>query len=123
MYTYIWNKYLAVIRILIKRSATLEQTLNLNRIDFEKAGKGRKAGYKFNIEFINGKVNNMLSNNEMAQALANILLGDDIIRLLLLENNYEFSFNTKFQLQIKNCGQWQVPVLPEKDIQETRLPA
>src|SRR6266496_2288155 len=117
MYTYIWNKYLAVIRILIKRSATLEQTLNLNRIDFEKAGN------KFNIEFINGKVNNMLSNNELAQALANILLGDDIIRLLLLENNYEFSFNTKFQLQIKNCGQWQVPVLPEKDIQETRLPA
>ena len=44
MYTQIWSKYLPIIKILLKRSANGNQTLELNRIDFERAGTGRKAG-------------------------------------------------------------------------------
>jgi hypothetical protein len=63
VYTYIWNKYFPVIRVLMKRSADTEQTLELNRIDFERSGKGRKAVYKFNIEFTNGKLTGMIRDN------------------------------------------------------------
>jgi len=102
MYTYIWNKYFPVIRILVKRSANAEQMLDFNRIDFERSGKGRKAVYKFNIEFVNGRPTAMIMDNELAQTLASILMEDDITKVLLLQNNYEFNFTTKFQLHIKN---------------------
>lgn len=103
MYTSIWSKYLPVIKILMKRSVNGEQKLALNRIDFERAGTGRKAGYKFIIEFTNGKVGNLISSSLLASHLATVLQEDEIIKQLLQENNYEVSLNTKFQLLIKNC--------------------
>ena len=88
----------------MKRSASGEQKLALNRIDFERAGTGRKAGYKFTIEFTNGKVSNLISSSLLASQLAAVIQEDEIIRQLLQENNYEVSLNTKFQLLIKNCS-------------------
>src|SRR5947199_1501877 len=118
MYTYIWNKYFPVIRILMKRSAYAEQMLDLNRIDFERAGKGRKAVFKFNIEFINGKPASITKDNELAQTLASILMDDEVTKALLLKYNYEFSFNTKFQLYIKNIEKQQESAQEEINTEE-----
>ena len=63
MYAQIWTKYLPIIRILLKRTKQDNQVLDLNRIDFERMGTGRKAGYKFTIEFKNGKVANLISSS------------------------------------------------------------
>lgn len=104
MYTDIWNKYLPVIKILIKRSAVTEQTFVLNRTDFERVNKSYKAGYNFTIQFINGNVAQRSNLTEVAKALVNALLEDPLFTNLLLENNYEFKFNNKLQLHIKNCG-------------------
>lgn len=103
MYTHIWNKYLPIIKILLKKSSTTEQVLNLNRIDFERAG-GRKAGYKFNIDFSNGKISNVISGFPMASDLGYLLLQDEVIKNLLKDNDYRVSLNTKFQLTIKNTS-------------------
>lgn len=86
----------------MKKSITEEQTLNLNRVDFERAGTGRKAGYKFNIEFTDGKVGNVISGSPLAMHLAQVVLEDEGIRQILTEHNFEVSLNTKFQLAIKN---------------------
>lgn len=102
MYTHIWLKYLPIIKILMKRSANAEQTLDLNRIDFERAGTGRKAGYKFTIEFTNGRVGNVISSSQLAVDLAAVLQQDEVIKGLLSANNYKVSFNTRFQLHIIN---------------------
>ena len=102
MYTQIWNKYLPVIKILLKRSVQGVQTLDLNRIDFERAGSGRKAGYKFSIEFVRGKVANVISGSQLASELATAMLEDANIRLLLQSHNYIVSLNTKFQLTLKD---------------------
>ena len=104
MYTHIWLKYLPIIKILMKRSATGDQTLDLNRIDFERAGTGRKAGYKFTIEFTNGRVANVISNSPLAPDLATVLLQDDVVKNLVSSNNFQVSLNTRFQLSIKNCS-------------------
>src|SRR5687768_15474056 len=74
MYTHIWLKYLPIIRILIKKSASGDQVLTLNRPDFEKAGVARKAGYKFTIEYTNGKVANVISTSQLALDLAAVML-------------------------------------------------
>jgi len=102
MYNHIWKKYLPIIKILMKKSGTEEQVLTLNRVDFERAGTGRKAGYKFVIEFTDGKVGNVISGSPLAMHLAQVILEDDAARQILENNNYEVSLNTKFQLTIKN---------------------
>ena len=104
MFASIWNKYFPVVKILMKKSADSEQILDFNSIDFEHIGKGRKAGYKFDIQFIDGKLNSNFANNELATSLVTALTEDITTNALLLMNNYEFSFNTKFQLSIKNIG-------------------
>jgi hypothetical protein len=102
MYTHIWAKYLPIIRILLKKTAAGDQTLNLNRPDFEKAGIARKAGYKFTIEYRNGKVANVISTSQLAMDLAAVMLEDAGIKALLVNNNYEVALNTRFQLFLKN---------------------
>ena len=86
----------------MKKSISEEQVLDLNRIDFERAGTGRKAGYKFKIEFTDGKVGNVISGSTLAMHLAQVILEDDAAQEILKENNFEVSLNTKFQLTIKH---------------------
>ena len=86
----------------MKKSAVEDQVLDLNRVDFERAGTGRKAGYKFTIEFTDGKVGNVISGSALAMHLASVIMEDDNAKQILRENNYEVSLNTKFQLSIKN---------------------
>jgi hypothetical protein len=108
MYTHIWAKYLPIIRILLKKTAAGDQTLNLNRPDFEKAGVARKAGYKFTIEYRNGKVANVISTSQLAMDLAAVMLEDATIKTLLTTNNYEVALNTRFQLFLKNTTPQEV---------------
>ena len=104
MYTQVWTKYLPIIRILLKRSATGEQTLDMNRIDFERAGSGGKAGYKFTIEFRKGRVSNLISSSPLASNLATVLLQDPVVKDLFQKIDYNISLNTRFQLHIKNLS-------------------
>jgi len=105
MYNHIWKKYLPIIKILMKKSVSGEDhVLALNRIDFERAGTGRKAGYKFKIEFTDGKVGNVISGSTLAMHLAQVILEDDAAKQILTEHNFEVSLNTKFQLLIKNIA-------------------
>lgn len=102
MYNHIWKKYLPIIRILMKKSVSEEQVLALNRIDFERAGTGRKAGYKFKIEFTDGKIGNVISGSELAMHLGQVIMEDDTAKEIINEHDFEVSLNTKFQLTIKN---------------------
>lgn len=102
MYLHVWNKYLPIIKILMKKSLAGSQTLDLNRIDFERAGSGRKAGYKFMIELVQGRVTNIISGSPLASDLAAALLQDPPARAILATNDLNISLNTKFQLTIEN---------------------
>jgi hypothetical protein len=101
MYTQIWNKYLPIIRILLKKALSGEQTLGMNVTDFERAGINRKTGSKFNIQFSNGKVNNVVIASAVAKDLAAVLLQDNAVKELFAHNDYRLSMNSKFQLIIK----------------------
>jgi hypothetical protein len=101
MYLQVWCKYLPVIKILLKRSVAGEQTLGLNKTDFERAGMARKIGLKFNIQFSNGRVDNMISSSALAKDLALVLLEDNVVKEAFVQNDYHIDMNTKFQLTIK----------------------
>ena len=121
MYTSIWRKYLPIIKILLKRSANGDQLLDLNRVDFERAGSGRKAGYKFTIELNNGKVRNVISGSPLALNLATVLLEDNANAEILRNNHYEISLNTKFQLLTKNLNPKQEATTVEADVNEAAI--
>lgn len=101
MVTNIWNKYLPVIKILLKRTKSGEQTLAINQSDFEKAGLARKAGVKFTLVFTKGKVENVVIASVAAADLAAGLLSDESVKALFAENDYRISMNTKYQLHIE----------------------
>jgi hypothetical protein len=86
----------------MKKSSAGAQTLDLNRIDFEKAGSGRKAGYKFTIDLVNGKVSNIISGSALASDLASVLLNDPASKAILSNADISITLNTKFQLGIQN---------------------
>jgi len=118
MYVHVWTKYLPIIKILMKKSAASDQTLDLNRVDFEKAGSGRKAGYKFTIELVQGRVGNVISGSPLASDLAAVLLGDPAARTILQTNDLNISLNTKFQLSIVNKTAEMVKAEPKEEPSE-----
>jgi hypothetical protein len=118
MYVHVWNKYLPIIKILMKKTPAGAQTLDLNRIDFERAGSGRKAGYKFTIEFRQGRVSNVISGSALASDLAAVLLTDPGSKAILANNDIAITLNTKFQLIFVNKGVNESTVKPAPELQE-----
>ncbi|MEP6617053.1 MAG: hypothetical protein ABJA57_10760 [Ginsengibacter sp.] len=116
MYNHIWKKYLPFINIHLKKSATSEQVLTLNRVDFERAGTGRKAGYKFVIEFTNGRVSNVISNSPLATNLASVMLENESTKNILRSGCYTVSLNTRFQLTTVNTD----PPVIEKEEEDKK---
>lgn len=110
MYTQVWAKYLPIIKILLKKSITADQELALNRIDFEKLGIARKAGYKFTISFEEGKAGNTIGGIQLARDLATVLLENNDTKYLFKHNTYEVTLTTKFVLQIINKTKNPVPL-------------
>ena len=101
MYTYTWKKYLPVIRILLKKSATAEQSVSLNRIDFERTTKLRKPSCSFSVEIIRGKFN-AINPPAPAKDLLGIMQEDEAVRSLLRSHQYSISLNSDFLLSIKD---------------------
>ena len=110
MYTQVWSKYLPIIKILLKKSISDDQELTLNRIDFEKLGIARKAGYKFTILFQEGKAANTIGSSQLARDLATVLLENNDTKYLFKHNTYEITLTTKFVLQILNKTKNPVPL-------------
>ena len=100
MLTNIWNKYLPVIKILLKRSKQGEQVLAINQSDFERAGLARKSGNKFSLLFKSGKVDNVVMPSPVAAELASGLLRDESVKAILAEHDYKIALDTKYQLHI-----------------------
>ncbi|MES1219941.1 MAG: hypothetical protein ABUT20_30850 [Bacteroidota bacterium] len=101
MYTYTWKKYLPVIRILLKRSATASQVLTVNRIDFEKANRVKKPIVSFAVDLAKGRV--ITINPPLpAKDLLEVLLEDEITRKLIRDNKYSIKFTSSFELHIEN---------------------
>ena len=118
LYQLVWQKYVPVIRILLKKSAVAEQAFTLNRTDFERAGIGRKAGYKFSISFIDSRPNLIFAGNEFVQSFILAVQDDQVIREHFQQNNYTFMFGSNYQLQIKNTSKEELSLLSQEVLTE-----
>jgi hypothetical protein len=98
-----WNKYLPIIKILLKRSVTAEQTLDMNKTDFQRAAGGRKAKFTFSMFLVKGRPQNMQTPTPLAKDLVTVLQQDDTTYKFIRQQELELSMNNNFQLIIKNC--------------------
>lgn len=113
----VWSRYMPAIRILIKKAVAGEQVISINQSDVERAVGIKKSGYRFSISFIKDRPELLHSNNDIAQAFIAVVTQDEMIREYLRNNDYTFSFNSKYQLQIKINLKKEEVIYP--DIQET----
>ena len=101
MFSQTWKKYLPLLTLFLKKSATGPQTIQLNQTDFERALGGRKLKLSFSrMEINKGRMNNLLKNTALAKELADVLLDDPVTSKLLRARNMSFSFNGNSELTI-----------------------
>ncbi|RYF85281.1 MAG: hypothetical protein EON98_07000 [Chitinophagaceae bacterium] len=112
MYTHVWNKYLPIIRILLKKSAKEAQSLPFNVSDFEKIGPQKKTGFNFSLEFNKGRVANMAGLSSPAKELLAVLTQDSVIRQLLQQGEYNLTMNAKYVLGIQQLSSAEEAPLP-----------
>ncbi|MBC7873831.1 MAG: hypothetical protein H7Y01_07545 [Ferruginibacter sp.] len=115
MYTYTWKKYLPVIKILLKRSATADQSVSLNRTDFEKTTKLRKPACSFAVEIVRGRLN-AINQSVPAKDLLGIMHEDESVKTLLRQHHYAISLNSDFLLSIKDIT--PPPESEEEEVEE-----
>jgi len=111
MFTPTWNKYLPIIKILMKRSITAPQTLDMNFIDFQRAAGGRKVKFTFSINLHKGRIQNITAPPPLARDLSTVLQENPETSKLVRQYDYDFSLNSNFQLTIKN----NTPAISEPD--------
>ena len=103
MFNQTWKKYLPVLLILLKRSVTGAQVLNMNHTDFERAAGGRKIKFSFtSLQLNNGRIITTPNMMALARELAVQLQEDAQILALLKNQQFEFSMTNDFKLSIKN---------------------
>ncbi len=104
MFNQTWKKYLPVITILLKRSASSEQTFNLNHTDFERASGGRKMKWSIPaMSLRNGRIqNHATKQTAIATEMLAEMQADEQISKLLKMHTFEISMTNDFKLTIKN---------------------
>jgi hypothetical protein len=102
MYIQTWNKYLPVIKILLKRSLNSEQKLDMNGTDFQRAAAGKKTKYNFSVFLVRARAQNGDTIPPIAKDLITVLQQDDTTFKFLRIHDVEFTMSSNFQLLIKN---------------------
>lgn len=103
MFNQTWKKYLPVLLILMKRSLSGPQILDMNHTDFERAAAGRKIKYSFSgLQLNNGRIITTPNMPALARELAVQLQEDAAIMAILKNQQFFFSMTSDFKLTIKN---------------------
>lgn len=102
MFTQTWNKYLPVLKILLKRSVNGDQTLAMNGTDFQRAAGGRKVKFSFSVVMRKGRLQSLDNPPPLAREFAESLQNDVVTRDLVRDQEFEFSLNNSFLFTIKN---------------------
>jgi hypothetical protein len=111
MYQYVWNKFLPVITLKIKAAIRKRepQTLEIDRLDFERASDKKNSKYQFKLELNEGRTLRSKDNSAIALDFARALSENETTKELLKTGSFKFNLNTKFILSIE-ASQPELPV-------------
>lgn len=104
-YTPIWHKYRPVILKMMIDSKAEPKTYQLSDHEFKALNSRRKGGYTFTLLVADGKVQNNIRDNEIAQDLWEILQLSPTAIDLIASNSYQFIMDKNYQLRIEFIAQ------------------
>jgi hypothetical protein len=102
MFLQTWNKYLPVIKILLKRSVKAEQMLDMNSSDFQRASGGKKVKFMFSVQLVKGRLGAEENSPPIAKDLFAVLKQDNTANKFMQQNELVFTMDNNFRLIIKN---------------------
>ncbi|MEI6122610.1 MAG: hypothetical protein WCQ95_03195 [Bacteroidota bacterium] len=97
----LWQKYAAVIHVLLKNTDTDIQKLQLYKHEFEVSGQKQKANMTFSFNLLNGRAVNIVSTTGIARDLWQVLDSKVATRNLLKERKIKVSVSKTFELQLE----------------------
>lgn len=99
IYIALWKKYLPVIRLLLKKTETAEQTLELYKHELKKPGVTSTA-YVFTLKIIDGKPVLKTDAKPAAYDLMTVLNENDLAREWLSNKRVMISLDSLFMLRL-----------------------
>lgn len=108
VYIQLWKKYLPAIRLLLKKTGTVPQKLQLYKHEFEKTGARNKLGYVFTLELVNGKPINKSNKTAVAADLYQVMTENEAVALWLKDQRIKISVGRSCEM---NMQQMSVPVV------------
>ena len=97
-YTQFWVKYAGAIHVLLKKTDTQDQKLQLYKHEFEHHGHKQNVNITFSFDLINGKATNVLSTTTIARDLWQVLDRRPVTKLMLKERKIRISLAKSHEL-------------------------
>ncbi len=101
-YQPVWKKFLPVIAIKIKSAVKNggQQTVAMDKLDFEKASSSKNRKYQFNLELNEGRTLKSRKAPTIANDFARALNDYEITKEIIRTGNFSFTLDSKFILTI-----------------------
>eukprot|EP01035_Chromulina_nebulosa_P052495 gene52495-71599_t len=101
MFLSLWTKYLPVIHIVLKKTLAEDQLLPLNKLEFQSVDNRKNANHSFNIEIINGKVQNGVGSATIGKDFFTVINNDNSINAFMADKTIWFTMGKNYQLTLK----------------------
>ena len=89
----LWTKYLPAIRILLKKAVNEEQQITLSKMELQSADSRKNANFSFDMEILNGKIENSMAVPQMGKDLFSVLNGDLLVRNFMIDKKISIQMN------------------------------
>jgi len=97
-------KYAAVIHVLLKRTETESQKLQLFKHELDNTGNKRNANYSFSFNLINGRAQNIVSSTAIARDLWQVLDENSATKNWLKDRKIKVSVSKSLELQFEKLN-------------------
>jgi hypothetical protein len=101
-YQLVWNKFLPVIAMKLKTAVKQGemQLLEMDKVDFEKAGSSKNSKYQFDLEMNEGRTIRSRTASGIALDFSRALMEFESTKELVKTGNFKFNLNSKFVLSM-----------------------
>ena len=120
LYQPVWDKFLPVIAMKLKRAIRNHESeyLAMDQLDFEKAGQSKRSNYIFNLELNEGRIINSKTTSGIGIDFARALKEYPPIYEMIKEGVFVFSFNSKYVLSLAEKPRAESLTVKEKTTEE-----
>jgi hypothetical protein len=97
----LWTKYLPAIRILLKKAVNEGQKISLSKIELQSIDNRKNPNFSFNLEILNGKIENSIGVPAMGKDLFSVLNGDLVVRNFMIDKKIMIQMSRSSLLTFK----------------------